>query len=169
VEWYTKSVEEGNALVQFNLGNCYYNGQGVPQDYKKAVECYTKASEAGNDQARHNLSFYYKKENIFHQDKKSVEVFEKANEGKYSVGVCYQKGSFSQENVSDTGIAYKYDLSCVKCGGKIECWIEDYCIDCKKIFFRLKKSKNPFSEFEESLDVSSKRTLYKRILSCFGK
>jgi len=32
VKWYLKAAEQGYALAQFNLGNMYYNGDGVLQD-----------------------------------------------------------------------------------------------------------------------------------------
>ena len=41
------------------LGVIYYNGKGVPQDYKKAVYWYTKAAEQGNVNAQWSLGFMY--------------------------------------------------------------------------------------------------------------
>ena len=40
----TALAEQGNAKAQFNLGACYYTGDGVKQDYKKALEWYFKAA-----------------------------------------------------------------------------------------------------------------------------
>ena len=37
------------------MGYCYYNGQGVQQNYQKAVEWYTKAAEQGNAEAEEAL------------------------------------------------------------------------------------------------------------------
>ena len=48
---YTKSAEQGDATAQYNLGVCYYNGQGVAQDNKKAVYWFTKSVEQGNADA----------------------------------------------------------------------------------------------------------------------
>lgn len=45
VEWYTKAAEQGHAAAQYNLGNCYYDGEGVEKDLQKAIEWYTKAAE----------------------------------------------------------------------------------------------------------------------------
>ena len=36
VRWYTKAAEQGHASAQNNLGNRYYSGEGVPQEYKQA-------------------------------------------------------------------------------------------------------------------------------------
>ena len=44
---YLKKAQQGDPEAQFNLGWCYANGQGVKQDWQKAVEWYTKAAEQG--------------------------------------------------------------------------------------------------------------------------
>ena len=38
------------------LGDCYYKGQGVPQDYAQAVSWYRKAAEQGYPMAIKILS-----------------------------------------------------------------------------------------------------------------
>jgi TPR repeat protein len=38
---------EGDADAQFNLGQIYRKGEGVPQDYKEAVKWFKKATEHG--------------------------------------------------------------------------------------------------------------------------
>lgn len=40
-------ASKGDADSQRNLGLMYYNGQGVKQDYKKAIEWYEKAATQG--------------------------------------------------------------------------------------------------------------------------
>ena len=45
-EW-TPLAKQGDASAQYNLGVMYGNGQGVPQDYKAALEWYTLAAEQG--------------------------------------------------------------------------------------------------------------------------
>jgi TPR repeat protein len=37
----------GVAVAQLNLGNAYYNGRGVPQDYVEAVSWYRTAADQG--------------------------------------------------------------------------------------------------------------------------
>jgi len=44
-----KAAEQGDARAQKNLGICYYEGEGVPQDYKKAVHWLSKSKEQGMD------------------------------------------------------------------------------------------------------------------------
>lgn len=48
-------AKKGAAAAQKYLGHCYYNGYGVKQDYKKAVEWYSKAAEQGNADAQFYL------------------------------------------------------------------------------------------------------------------
>jgi tetratricopeptide (TPR) repeat protein len=53
-------AEKGDADAQQLLGDCYYNGKGVPQDFKEAVKWYRKAAEQGHADAQHTLGHFYK-------------------------------------------------------------------------------------------------------------
>ncbi|MBY0501783.1 MAG: sel1 repeat family protein [Alphaproteobacteria bacterium] len=44
MEWYMTSVAQNNPKAQFNIGQFYKNGLGVPQDYAKAMEWFMKAA-----------------------------------------------------------------------------------------------------------------------------
>lgn len=48
---YQKFAEQGDAQAQFNLGTCYANGYGVPQDISEAVKWWRKAAEQGHPEA----------------------------------------------------------------------------------------------------------------------
>ena len=52
-------AEQGDAKAQYNLGQMYYEGQGVPQDHKEAVKWYRLAAEQGFAKAQHNLGTMY--------------------------------------------------------------------------------------------------------------
>ena len=52
-------AEQGNANAQFFLGFMYDNGQGVPQDYAKAVKWCRKAAEQGYARAQNDLGVMY--------------------------------------------------------------------------------------------------------------
>jgi chemotaxis protein histidine kinase CheA len=60
VYWYRKAAEQGYASAQNSLGWVYENGQGVKQDYKKAVYWYRKAAEQSNNYAQSNLGTMYR-------------------------------------------------------------------------------------------------------------
>ena len=52
-------AEQGNAEAQFNLGSLYYQGWGVPQDYKEAAQWMRKAAEQGHVFAQVTLGSLY--------------------------------------------------------------------------------------------------------------
>ena len=52
-------AEQGFASAQTNLGVMYLNGQGVLQDYAKAVKWYRLAAEQGHATAQYNLGLTY--------------------------------------------------------------------------------------------------------------
>jgi len=54
-----KLVGPTDAEGQFALGTKYYNGDGVPRDYAKAVYWFTQAAEQGHAQAQFNLGACY--------------------------------------------------------------------------------------------------------------
>ena len=59
VKWYQQAAEKGLAQSQANLGNCYYNGDGVAQNYTEAVKWYKKAVEQENAFAQCYLGTCY--------------------------------------------------------------------------------------------------------------
>ena len=51
----SKDAEQGDAIAQFNLGDMYYNGEGVSVDYQEAMKWYSKAAEQGLADAQSSL------------------------------------------------------------------------------------------------------------------
>ena len=63
------------------LGHCYSNGLGCPQNYTKALDCYTIAANAGNAEAQYDLGICYRRGEGVPQDfSKAIEWYEKAIE-----------------------------------------------------------------------------------------
>jgi hypothetical protein len=52
-------AEQGNAEAQFNLASLYYQGWGVPQDYKEAAKWFRKAAEQRHVYAQVTLGTIY--------------------------------------------------------------------------------------------------------------
>jgi TPR repeat protein len=52
-------AEQGDAVVQYILGQMYSKGKGVPKDYKTAVMWYTFSAEQGYANAQGNLGAMY--------------------------------------------------------------------------------------------------------------
>ena len=53
-------VEIEDAEAQYRLGDKYYYGKEVEQDYDKALSYYKKAADAGYVKAQHSLGYMYK-------------------------------------------------------------------------------------------------------------
>ncbi|WP_347990344.1 tetratricopeptide repeat protein [Methylomonas sp. AM2-LC] len=99
------AAEQGDVKGQCNLGNMYLDGQGIAQNYQKAVEWYRKAAEQGDANGQNSLGFVYTNGYGVTQDnQKAVEWFRKAAEqgnakGQYNLGVMYTNGyGVTQDN-----------------------------------------------------------------------
>ena len=55
VQLFIKAAEQGNADAQCHLGECYYEGNGVPQSYSEAVKWYRRAADQGCQDAKDAL------------------------------------------------------------------------------------------------------------------
>ncbi len=51
VKWYKRAAEQGHASAQFNLGEMYFKGQGVTQDYTRAYMWWEIAASHGDEKA----------------------------------------------------------------------------------------------------------------------
>ena len=52
-------AEQGDASAQYNLGQIYRQGLGVPEDYKTAEKWYILSAEQGDAKAQYNLGVTY--------------------------------------------------------------------------------------------------------------
>lgn len=60
VKWFRMAAENGDIMGAYNLGSCYYNGEGdLKVDYAEAVKWYQKAAEKGLDIAQYQLGLCY--------------------------------------------------------------------------------------------------------------
>ena len=91
-------ANKGYAAAQYYLGYCYYNGEGVTQDYTEAVKWYRKAAEQGNATAQNNLgNRYYYGEGVTQDYAEAVKWYRKAAEqgnaqAQCNLGYCYSNG-----------------------------------------------------------------------------
>jgi hypothetical protein len=58
LEW-RPLAEQGDRGAQYNLGQMYRKGEGVPQNYKSAVKWYKLAANQGSNDAQWNLGVMY--------------------------------------------------------------------------------------------------------------
>ena len=104
-EWYRKAAEAGMAAAQNNLGDLYYQGDGLEQDMTEAMKWYREA--AGQDYARSQrslgLMYLYgdgveedaaEAKRWFREAAKAIrEIAERDNAAaQYDLGVMYQHG-----------------------------------------------------------------------------
>ncbi len=79
IEQLEEQVRQGNADAMNNLALLYEKGQGVSQDYKRAIELYEMAVKLGNKSAMNNLALLYEKGQGVSQDyKRAIELYEMA-------------------------------------------------------------------------------------------
>ena len=96
-EW-TPLAEQGHSVAQFNLGEMYHYGKGVPQDYKTAVKWYTLAAEQGDADARDSLGWMYQRGQGVPQDYKTAVKWytlaaKQGNAGaQHNLGLMYHNG-----------------------------------------------------------------------------
>ena len=85
-------------MAQYDLGEMYRIGQGVPQDYKEAVKWYTKAAEQGIAFAQYILGVSYSEGiGVPKDDKEAVKWYTKAAEQGHAsallnLGIMYDFG-----------------------------------------------------------------------------
>jgi len=103
LEW-RPLAEEGNEIAQFNLGNSYYYGNGVPQNYKSAVKWYKLAANQGVADAQFNLGNSYYNGNGVPQNYKSAVKWYKlaanqgSNKAQWNLGIMYSDGMGVEKN-----------------------------------------------------------------------
>ena len=95
---YKPKAEKGDASAQFNLGRCYFYGQGVAKDEVEAVKWYRKAADQGNARGQSTLGFCYANGTGVAKDEvEAVKWYRKAADqgnarAQYTLGICYRDG-----------------------------------------------------------------------------
>ena len=80
-------AEQGYAYAQYNLGAMYEQGQGVPQDYKEALNLFRRAADQGFAAAQSNIGLAYANGQGVSQDyKEAVKWYRKAADQGYAAG-----------------------------------------------------------------------------------
>lgn len=97
------AAEHGHISAQVNLGLCYYNGDGVTQDYEEAAKWWQKAANKGNADAENNLAIVYYNGRYYNGKGVAVRKIEAAQlwksaasrghtQAQISLGTCYYNG-----------------------------------------------------------------------------
>ena len=97
-------AEKGYAAAQYNLGQMYRRGEGVPENDALAVKWYRKAANQGHARAQYNLGFMYDLgRGVPENDGEAVKWYRKAAEqgnayAQDNLGVMYYSGQGVPEN-----------------------------------------------------------------------
>ena len=101
---YEKVAESGNAYLQRSMGDLYYNGYGVAQDYQKAMEWYQKAAAQNDAVAQKNIGeLYFYGQGVSEDYQKVMEWSQKAaaqnnSDAQNNIGVLYHMGLGVEQN-----------------------------------------------------------------------
>lgn len=105
---FQNGAEAGNAEDQCNLGKCYYQGQGVPQNYYSALTWFRKSSEQNWAEAQYYIgnTYYYGQVYPKPDYEQAVIWYSKAAkqnfaDAQYMLGLCYEKGQGVKQNVKE--------------------------------------------------------------------
>jgi len=99
-----RSVGRHTPVAQFNLGFMYRKGQGVKQNYTKALAYYQLASDQGNADAQSTLGFMYNNGQGVEQNyAKAVAYYQLAADqgvagAQYNLGSMYNNGDGVKQN-----------------------------------------------------------------------
>lgn len=96
VQWLQKACDLKSPLAHFELGQMYYDGEGIQQNYTRAYRYYTLAESYGYPKAKERILdyTYFGLDNQEADKKKAVEGYEKigknlSDDGIYKVGMYY--------------------------------------------------------------------------------
>jgi Holliday junction DNA helicase RuvB subunit len=67
-KWFRKAAEQGHPTAQFNVGACYWNGQGVTKDHAEGVKWFLKAAGQGDADSQKVLGQCYEQGDGVAQD-----------------------------------------------------------------------------------------------------
>jgi len=78
-EWLIQAAQEGSPSAQAQLGNLYYTGLEIREDYEKAFQMYSRAAQAGNPSGFYGLGIMYEHGRFVPRDPaKAFSFFERA-------------------------------------------------------------------------------------------
>jgi TPR repeat protein len=118
-----KSAKQGNAFAQCGLGVMYAQGEGVQQDYAKAVKWYRKSAEQGCAEAIYILGLmYYQGEGVQQDYAEAAKWFRRSAdqgnaEAQYNLGEIYDQGKgVLKSHATATALYYKAGCSFLREG-----------------------------------------------------
>ncbi|MFT7054027.1 MAG: TPR repeat protein [Psychromonas sp.] len=106
-----QKAEQGEIDSQYQLGEMYYSGAGVAQDYKAAAKWYQKAAQQGDSKAQFKLAeMYYNGTGVAQHYKAAAKWYLKAAQqgdprAQFKLGLIYSSG---EGVIQDIKLAYMW-------------------------------------------------------------
>jgi len=103
---FTMLANEGNAKAEYNLGQMYISGDGVPQDVSEAQNWYRRSAEHGFSEAQYTLgALHFRRIAALKSNEEAVEWYRKAAEqgharSQLNLGDLYFKGEIVPQDVN---------------------------------------------------------------------
>jgi TPR repeat protein len=100
-------AETGDPTSEYQLGLCYYSGQGVAKDFSEAVKWFRKAAEQNYAMAQNALGICYANgQGVTKDEVEAVKWFRKAAEqnnalAQFNLGNCYANGQGVAKNYAE--------------------------------------------------------------------
>jgi TPR repeat protein len=89
---FLKAAEQGDAEAQLQVGEMYYKGQGVTQNYNTAAEWYEKAGKEGYTRLG-NMYYFGQLRNSMYYMPKAIEFYGKVPKGEKAKNFRYAKAA----------------------------------------------------------------------------
>ena len=115
IHWYTEASKYVGQTEAFHiLGNCYYFGEGVQQNYEKAVENYMKAGD-DHAEAPWRLGLCYKEgTGVLLNEQKAFDCFLNASENadpsvmaQFELAQCFHYGIGTEQDIEKAKFWYR--------------------------------------------------------------
>ncbi len=89
-KWYYKAAVQGHVAAQNNLGKCYYDGEGVPEDREEAFNWFYKAANQGDEVGQCNVALCYEiGEGAVQNKTEAYKWYRKSAENGYAKAQCW--------------------------------------------------------------------------------
>ena len=111
--YFIENAQKGDENALISLAIAYYEGNGIKQDYKRAIECYKKAAGFGHEIAQCDLAYMYKMGQGTPKDmKQAVYWYTKSAElgfgdAQLELGVLYHNGDGVKQDFEKSLYWYK--------------------------------------------------------------
>ena len=181
----TPLAEQGDADAQYNLGEMYYFGTGVPQDYQTALEWFKLAAEQGHADAQYILGvLYHNGEGVLQDYKVALKWLKLAAEqghatAQYILGSVYINGESVPQDYKTALKWYKLAAAQGNAGAQLNLGVmyyhangtpQDYLYahmwlniaassGSQDISKKASKNRNDIAEFMSSDDISKAQKL----------